>query len=97
MAMEVLDPATVDEALQEGIAWERDGRELVKICTEVDFAAALDFVNRVGEIAEQANHHPDIEIKWNTVTLRLSTHSAGGITSADLKLAKQIDGLPAAR
>ncbi|MGO9344767.1 MAG: 4a-hydroxytetrahydrobiopterin dehydratase [Acidimicrobiales bacterium] len=94
--MEVLDPTTVDEALSEGIAWERDGRELVKVQTEDDFAGALDFVNRVGELAERADHHPDIEIKWNTVTLRLSTHSAGGITGADLELAKQIDALPAA-
>ncbi len=66
--MEVLDPTTVDEALSEGIAWERDGRELVKVQTEDDFAGALDFVNRVGELAERADHHPDIEIKWNTVT-----------------------------
>jgi 4a-hydroxytetrahydrobiopterin dehydratase len=65
--------------------------------TEDDFAGALAFVNLVGEIAERANHHPDIEIRWNTVTLRLSTHSAGGITSADLELAKQIDALPAVR
>ena len=71
-------------------------RELVKVHTERDFAGALDFVNRVGEIAELANHHPDIEIKWNTVTLRLSTHSAGGSRHADLELAKRIDALPAA-
>jgi 4a-hydroxytetrahydrobiopterin dehydratase len=96
-AVEVLDPAKVDQALGEGIAWDRDGRELVKVHTEDDFAGALAFVNLVGEIAERANHHPDIEIRWNTVTLRLSTHSAGGITSADLELAKQIDALPAAR
>lgn len=95
--MEVLDPGTVDEALAEGIAWERDGRELVKVHTESDFAGALDFVNRVGDIAEQASHHPDIEIKWNKVTLRLSTHSAGGITNADLELARLIDALPAVR
>ena len=82
--------------MAEGLAWERDGRELVKVHTESDFAGSLDFVNRVGEIAERANHHPDIEIKWNKVTLRLSTHSAGGITSADLELAKQIDALSAA-
>jgi len=50
-------------------------------------------VNRVGELAERANHHPDIDIRWNTVTLRLSTHSAGGITEADLGLARQIDSL----
>lgn len=91
--MEVLDPATVDSALADGIAWEREGDELKKVHKERDFAGALDFVNRVGAVAESANHHPDFEIKWNTVTLRLSTHSAGGITNADLELAKQIDAL----
>ena len=91
--MEVLDAATVDAALAEGIAWERRGDELVKVHKERDFAGALDFVNRVGAIAESANHHPDFEIRWNTVTLRLSTHSAGGITNADLEMAKQIDAL----
>jgi 4a-hydroxytetrahydrobiopterin dehydratase len=95
--MTVLDPATVDSALAEGIAWDRSGHELVKVHRENDFAGALDYVNRVGELAERLNHHPDIDIRWNTVTLRLSTHSAGGITAADLDLAKQIDELPAAR
>lgn len=93
--MDVLDPAAVDEALSGGIAWEREGRELVKVHAEKDFAGALAFVNRVGEVAEGMNHHPDIDIRWNTVTLRLSTHSAGGITGADLELAKRIDALPA--
>ncbi len=92
--MEVLDPGAVDEALAEGVSWERDGRELIKVHTESDFAGALDYVNRVGELAEHASHHPDIEIRWNKVTLRLSTHSAGGITGADLDLARQIDALP---
>jgi 4a-hydroxytetrahydrobiopterin dehydratase len=95
--MDVLDPGAVDAALLEGISWERDGRELVKVQRENDFAAALDFVNRVGEIAERADHHPDIDIRWNTVTLRLSTHSAGGITNKDLELARQIDDLPSSR
>ncbi len=55
-----------------------------------DFAAALDFVNRVGRLAEQLDHHPDIDIRWNTVTLTLSTHSAGGLTQLDVELAHQI-------
>jgi len=93
--VEVLDAATVDATLAEGIAWERQDDELVKVHKERDFAGALDFVNRVGAIAERANHHPDFEIRWNTVTLRLSTHSAGGITNADLEMAKQIDALAA--
>jgi 4a-hydroxytetrahydrobiopterin dehydratase len=97
VAVEVLDPQTVDAALADGLGWERKGDELVQVHKERDFAGALDFVNRVGEIAERADHHPDIDIRWNTVTLRLSTHSAGGITNADLELAKQIDGLSASR
>jgi 4a-hydroxytetrahydrobiopterin dehydratase len=91
--MDVLDSTAVDAALSEGIAWQRDGNELVQVHKERDFAGALDFVNRVGALAELAGHHPDFEIKWNTVTLRLSTHSAGGITDADLQLARQIDAL----
>ena len=59
-----------------------------------DFAAALAFVNAVGAAAEERNHHPDIDIRWNTVTLVLSTHSAGGLTAADFDLATTISGLP---
>jgi 4a-hydroxytetrahydrobiopterin dehydratase len=66
---------------------------LVKTRTGRDFADALAYVNAVGELAERANHHPDIDIRWNAVTLRLSTHSAGGITQADLDLAGRIDAL----
>lgn len=58
-----------------------------------DFAAAMAFVNRVAELAEEADHHPDISVSWNTVVLTLSTHSAGGITQLDLDLAGRIDGL----
>ena len=59
-----------------------------------DFAAALALVNRVGEAAEDANHHPDILLHgWNSVRLTLSTHSQGGLTGADFDLAGRIDGL----
>jgi 4a-hydroxytetrahydrobiopterin dehydratase len=95
--MEVLDPSVVDAALAEGLGWERDAHEIVKVHTENDFAGALDFVNRVGALAEEMNHHPDIAISWNTVTLRLSTHSAGGITLLDLDLAGRIDALEPTR
>lgn len=56
-----------------------------------DFVAALDLVNQVGHEAEQQNHHPDIDIRWNTVTLVLSTHSEGGLTAKDLDLAQRIN------
>jgi 4a-hydroxytetrahydrobiopterin dehydratase len=59
-----------------------------------DFAAALAFVNAVGAEAEERNHHPDIDIRWNTVTLVLSTHSEGGLTAADFDLAATISALP---
>jgi len=58
-----------------------------------DFAEALAFVNRVGELAEEANHHPDIEIHWNCVRLRWWTHVTGSITDRDRALAEQVTGL----
>ena len=60
----------------------------------VDFAEALAFVNAVGAEAEAMDHHPDIDIRWNTVTLVLSTHSEGGLTAKDFQLATTISGLP---
>ena len=74
-------------------AWDREGDELVKVVTRKDFAQAMQFVNAVAAEAERANHHPDIAISWNRVTLRLSTHSAGGLTQLDLDLAAAIDEL----
>jgi 4a-hydroxytetrahydrobiopterin dehydratase len=90
---EVMTNEAVDEALgARGLGWTRSGDELVKVAKRAGFAGALAFVNAVGALAEEANHHPDIDIRWDTVTLRLSTHSAGGITAADLDLAAAIDG-----
>ena len=91
--MDVLDPATVDAALGAGLAWERHGGELVTTHRGKDFAASLAFVNAVGVLAQEMDHHPDIDIRWNVVTLRLSTHTAGGITRLDLELARRIDAL----
>ncbi|HLN41409.1 MAG TPA: 4a-hydroxytetrahydrobiopterin dehydratase [Acidimicrobiales bacterium] len=93
--MEVLDAADVDTALAAGIDWQREGEELVKTRRGKDFADALAYVNAVGALAEDMDHHPDIDIRWKTVTLRLSTHSEGGITRLDLDLARRIDALPA--
>lgn len=90
--MPTLDDATIARALA-GLDWERQGDELVKVAKRKDFVGALGFVNDVGRLAEEANHHPDIDIRWNTVTLRLSTHSEGGLTQKDLDLAGRIDAL----
>lgn len=93
--MSLLDDDAISAALAR-LEWERQGDELVKEHKSRDFAGAMAFVNAVAERAEAANHHPDIDIRWNTVTLRLSTHSAGGLTQADLDMAREIDRLPAA-
>jgi 4a-hydroxytetrahydrobiopterin dehydratase len=92
MAQQLLEEEAIGEALK-NLDWSRDGDELVKTVVLADFAAALAWVNEVGRLAEQRNHHPDINISWNTVTLRLTTHSAGGLTSADVELASEIDKL----
>lgn len=94
MSRELLAEEEIGEGLRK-LDWSRDGDELVKTAVLADFAAALGWVNQVGELAERRNHHPDINISWNTVTLRLSTHSAGGLTRSDFDLAEEIDRLPA--
>lgn len=74
-------------------AWKHEGSEISRQFQFRDFAAAMVFVNAVAEKAEAANHHPDIDIRWNKVLLRLSTHSKGGLTESDFALAEQIDRL----
>ncbi len=74
-------------------AWEHSDRSIVRSFEFTDFVGAMGFVTSVALMAEKAAHHPDIDIRWNTVTLRLSTHSAGGLTSKDTELAAQIDDL----
>jgi 4a-hydroxytetrahydrobiopterin dehydratase len=90
--MALLDDQTVAAALR-GLEWTREGDDLVKTAKRGDFAGALAYVNAVGALAEDANHHPDIDIRWNTVTLRVSTHSEGGLTQKDLDLAAAVDRL----
>ena len=74
--------------------WRREGDEIVREWRFEDFAAAMEFVNRVAEEAEAANHHPDILVHgWNKVRLSLTNHSAGGLTDADFEMAARIDQL----
>jgi 4a-hydroxytetrahydrobiopterin dehydratase len=71
--------------------WRREQDSLVRAIEAPTFPDGIQLVSRVADLAEQRNHHPDIDIRWRTVTFRLSTHSAGGITEADLDLAAAID------
>jgi 4a-hydroxytetrahydrobiopterin dehydratase len=91
--MTTLDHSEIDSTLA-GTGWERSGDEISRTIDCGTFPKALEFVNAVGELAEAANHHPDIDIRWKNVKLLLTTHSDGGLTQKDLDLARQIDQIP---
>jgi 4a-hydroxytetrahydrobiopterin dehydratase len=74
-----------------------EGKAISATFKFADFKAALNFVNEVGEEAEQLNHHPDVDIRWNKVMLTLSTHSEGGLTQRDFELAQRISAKAAAQ
>jgi 4a-hydroxytetrahydrobiopterin dehydratase len=88
-----LDEEAIARELAEAPGWERAEDSIVKTVKLADFKAAMGFVNEVAQLAEAQNHHPDILIQWNKVTLTLSTHSAGGLTANDFGLARQINAL----
>ncbi len=79
--------------VEEHSAWETEGDNLVRTFEFADFVEAMGFVTSVALKAEKASHHPDIDIRWNQVTLRLSTHSEGGLTTKDTELAAEVDSL----
>ena len=88
--MSRLDEAAVADALRRTPGWERAGGQIRRTYRFRDFREALAFVNRVGGLAEAAGHHPDIDIRYNAVTLTLTTHDAGGLTPKDFDLARAI-------
>ena len=87
---DLLDDAAISAALDDLPGWERDGDALVCTAKLPSFPAAIAVVDRVAEIAEERNHHPDIDIRWRTLVFHCSTHSAGGITALDVELAGAI-------
>ena len=90
---QLLDDDDITQRLSDS-AWRRDGDEIVRNWQFQDFTAAIAFVNRVADAAEEANHHPDILVHgWNKVKLSLTNHSAGGLTEADFAMASRIDAL----
>jgi 4a-hydroxytetrahydrobiopterin dehydratase len=91
-----MQPLSLDEARSRlaGLpGWQIEAGELVKTFHLKDFVAALHFVNQVGDLAEAAGHHPDIDIRYNRVRLALVTHDAGGLTAKDFDLAGQAQKL----
>lgn len=89
--VEVLSDIAIQRELGSLTGWSRRGDLLTRTYQFRNFSDSLSFVNRVGELAERANHHPDIDIRYSKVTLSLSTHDAGGITQNDIALARAID------
>ena len=91
--MPLLNDEEITERLADLDGWEREGDALRKEFKLDDFQGSVDFVNRLTPEAEAMNHHPDLEISWNKVTVSLSTHSQGGITENDFELAGKIDNV----
>jgi 4a-hydroxytetrahydrobiopterin dehydratase len=91
--MDVLTDEQVTERLAGLPGWTQDRNSIVHVQKLADFKAALLYVGAVAYLAEEANHHPDVLIQWNKVTLTLSTHSAGGLTANDFALAEQVNRL----
>jgi 4a-hydroxytetrahydrobiopterin dehydratase len=90
--MEKLDDDARQDLAHSLPDWTIDGETLERTFTFADFGASIGFVARVAIVAEKANHHPDIDIRWNRVRLALTTHDAGGLTDKDVSLARVIDG-----
>jgi 4a-hydroxytetrahydrobiopterin dehydratase len=91
--MELLTEDEIASRLGAVPGWTRQGSNITTTITRDDFRGAMLLTGAVAYLADQANHHPDILIQWNKVTLTLSTHSAGGLTAADFDLAAKINAL----
>ncbi|UQU65991.1 4a-hydroxytetrahydrobiopterin dehydratase [Couchioplanes caeruleus] len=92
---DLLDAESVRSAVAVLDGWEGGTDAIVRTVGLHSFPAAIAVVDRVAEVAEQMDHHPDIDIRWRTLTFRCSTHSAGGVTTRDIALANRIDRIVA--
>ncbi len=91
--MKLLTKKQISTSLKKLKGWKQNGTEIYKTFTKKDFVHAMGFVQSVALLSEKMNHHPDIDIRWNKITLVLSTHSKGGLTEKDFLLAQCIDKL----
>lgn len=89
----LLSASDVETALRSTPGWTGDTHEIARTVKAPEFLTGIRLVDAVADAAEQANHHPDIDIRWRSVTFRLATHSEGGVTRKDLDLAERINEL----
>jgi 4a-hydroxytetrahydrobiopterin dehydratase len=93
MSPQPLADAEIERLLATLTGWSRAGAEIVRTFDRGNFNGSIAFVNDIAAAANAADHHPDLAIAWNQVTVRLSSHDAGGLTERDFALARTIDAL----
>jgi 4a-hydroxytetrahydrobiopterin dehydratase len=91
--MALLSQPEIESRLAELPGWSQSGAAIEKRFSRGDFVGSVEFVSKLVEPAEGMNHHPDLAVSWDTVTVTISTHSEGGLTAADFELAAKIDAL----
>lgn len=91
--MEKLDDSEIESRLADLEGWERSQDAIRKEFERNDFVGSVDFAKAIVGPAEEMGHHPDLTISWDTVEVRITTHSEGGLTQSDFELAERIDGL----
>ena len=89
--MAVLTDSEIQQVLGSLPGWQRQGKAIQRIFEFPDFKAAMEVVNKIADAAEQANHHPDIDIRYNKVTMALVSHDSGGVTQRDVRMAGRIN------
>ncbi|MEM1083574.1 MAG: 4a-hydroxytetrahydrobiopterin dehydratase [Verrucomicrobiota bacterium] len=90
---DLLENEEIESALKKLPAWEIEGKAITRTVEFEEFMEGIDFVNLLADVAEEAQHHPDITINYTRVVISLTTHDAGGVTEADLELAQRVDHL----
>jgi len=92
---DLLDDATIAARLADLDGWDREGELIRKTFERGDFVGSVRFIDSLVEPAEDMNHHPDLEMSWDKVTVSITNHAAGGLTESDFELAKRIDAVAA--